>query len=77
MPNPLTYLGLKIVISPQVPDNKLFLIDTARTGYLVKGSNVQTWDGRISSTLAFEVIGAMNYGVGIVQPTSIYELDWS
>ncbi len=73
-PNVQTLFGMKVVVSPEVPADTTFLIDSKYNGYLVKGTNVQTFDGRINGTLAYEVIGAVAYGVGIVQPDAVYKI---
>jgi HK97 family phage major capsid protein len=65
-------LGMKLVVSNQVADADTYLIDTARTGYLVEAGNVEVFDGRRSGYLAYEVIGALNYGVSVVQPKAVY-----
>lgn len=68
-------LGCGFLVSNQVGANNLYFIDSERTGYLVKSNlGVQTFDGRVSGALAFEIAGAVCYGVGIVQPKSIYKL---
>ena len=69
-----TMFGMQVVVSPEVPADTSFLIDTDYNGYLVKGTNVQTFDGRINGTLAYEVIGAIAYGVGIVRPEAVYKI---
>jgi HK97 family phage major capsid protein len=70
-----TILGMKVVISQQVDNDDIYLIDTARTGYLVEAGSVEVFDGRRSGYLAYEVIGALNYGVGIVQPKAVYRIE--
>jgi HK97 family phage major capsid protein len=69
-----TILNMRLVESTQVDDNDIYLVDSARTGYLVKAGGVETFDGRISGALAYEVIGALNYGVTVVQPASVYRI---
>ena len=76
-PSFLPLLHVKLVVSPLVGSKQVYFIDSQRTGYLLRGSNVVTWDGRVNASVNFEVIGAIAYGVGIVQPKSIYNLDWS
>jgi len=73
-PIPRTILSMRIVESTNVGANDIYYIDTARNGYLVKAGGIETFDGRISGALAFEVIGALNYGVGIIQPAAIFRL---
>lgn len=67
-------LGMRVVTSPQVGTKNIYLIDTARTGYLVEAQGVEVFDGRRTGYLAYEVIGALNYGVGIVQPKAVYRI---
>lgn len=62
------FMGMQVLVTPQVGDDNIYLIDSDRLGYLVEGSPVQTFDGRVSGELNFEVIGAQAYGVAIVQP---------
>lgn len=74
-PIPLTILGMKVMVSQQVDDDDIYLIDTERTGYLAQKQGVEVFDGRVSGSLAFEVIGAHAFGVGIVQPKAIFRLE--
>jgi HK97 family phage major capsid protein len=69
-----TIMGLKVVTSEQVDDKDIFLIDTDRTGYIARKNGVEVFDGRRSGYLSFEVIGAHAYGIGIIQPKSIYRI---
>ena len=73
-PIPMRILNMRVVESLQVDDDDLYLIDSPRTGYLVRAGDVETFDGRVSGYLAYEVIGALNYGVTIVQPKSVYRI---
>ena len=75
LPAPQAILNMQILVSQQVSAETIYLIDTTKLGYFVVGSDVQTFDGRVSGTLAYEVIGAMAYGVGIVQPKAIYKIE--
>lgn len=59
-----------LIVSPMVPANKMILSDQ-RLGYVVDGGPVQTWDGRIDTKVAFEILGVKAYGVGIVRPTAV------
>lgn len=67
-------LRMRVVVSNEVDDDHIYLIDTQRNGYLVKAGGVETFDGRRSGYLAYEVIGALNYGVGLVQPKAVYKI---
>jgi len=73
-PLPQSILNMRVVLSTQVDDTEIYLIDSKRLGYLVKAGGVETFDGRVSGYLAFEVIGAINYGVSVVQPKAAYLL---
>lgn len=68
-------LGMRVVTSNQVDADDIYLIDTARTGYLIESGDVEVFDGRRSGYLAYEVIGAKCYGIGIVQPKAIYRIE--
>lgn len=68
-------LGMKLIVSNQVDDDDIYLIDTARNGYLVQANGIETFDGRRTGYLAYEVIGALMFDVGIVQPKSIYRIE--
>lgn len=68
-------MGMKVVTSEQVADNDVYLVDTARTGYIVRKNGVEVFDGRRSGYLSFEVIGAHAYGIGIIQPKAIYRIE--
>lgn len=69
------FLGMRILVSQQVDNDDIYLIDTGRCGYFLEGSPVQTFDGRVSGSLAFEVIAAQAYGVAIVQPKAVYRIE--
>lgn len=73
-PIPKSVLGLRVIESTQVDKDDVYFVDTKRTGYLVKAGDIETFDGRVSNYLAFEIIGALNYGVTIVQPKSVYRI---
>ncbi len=73
-PQVVSIFGMRVVISNQVDDDHIYMIDTERNGYLVRSGNVETFDDRVSGALAYEVIGALNYGIGIVQPNAIYKV---
>lgn len=76
MPVMRNVLGMRVVASQQVDADDIYLIDTARTGYLIRSNRgVETFDGRRSGYLAYEVIGAHQYGIGIVQPKAIFRLE--
>lgn len=69
---PMTsFMGQMILVSAQVGDDDFYLIDRQRTGYLIEGTPVQTFDGRVSGELNYEVIGAQAYGIAIVQPKAV------
>jgi len=70
-----TILNHRVVTSNQVDDDDIYLVDTERNGYLIKAGSVETFDSRVSGALAYEIIGALNVGVGIVQPKAIYRIE--
>lgn len=72
LPNVLELFDLKLLSTPQMTAGKIALVDTGRLGYYVDASPIQTWDGRKPSTIAFEIIGAKPYGVGITRPEAVY-----
>jgi HK97 family phage major capsid protein len=74
-PLPNRILGMKVIVSQQVDDDDIYMVDSARTGYLCRRNGVEAFDGRKSGYLSFEVIGAHAYGVGIVQPKAVYRLE--
>lgn len=64
--------GIRIVITTQVPADTIILVDSTKCGYFLRGSGIETWDGREDNTLRIEVVGAMSYGVGIVRPEAVF-----
>jgi len=68
------FFGMKMIITPQVGADNIYLIDSKRTGYFVESSGVNVYNDRVSGTLAQEVIAAKLYGVGIVQPMTVYRI---
>jgi len=70
-----SFLNMRVVTSEQVDNDDIYLIDTARTGYLLRKNGVEVFDGRRSGYLAFEVIGAHAYGIGIVQPKAVFRIE--
>lgn len=68
-------LGMRVVASQQVDADDIYLIDSARSGYLVEAGDVEVFDGRRSGYLAYEVIGAKCYGVSVVQPKAVYRIE--
>jgi HK97 family phage major capsid protein len=74
-PVPASFLGMRIVVSQQVDDDDTYLIDSARTGYIARRNGVEVFDGRKTGYLAYEVIGAHAYGIGIVQPKALYRIE--
>lgn len=74
-PTVQSFLNMRVVVSEQVDNDDIFLIDSERTGYLVRNNGVETFDGRRTGYLAYEVIGAHQYGIGIVQPKAIFRIE--
>lgn len=73
-PMVVNILGIKVVVSNQVGANDIFLVDTERCGYFVEASGVEMFDGRISGSVAEEFIAVKLYGVGIVQPETVFRI---
>ena len=73
-PMTMTFLGLRVLVSNNVSENDVFIIDSNRTGYFLEGSSVEVMDGRISQSTAQEFIAVKLYGVDVVQPKTIYRL---
>jgi hypothetical protein len=74
LPGVTELLNMRVLVSPQVGASTSYLIDTARLGYFLEGAPTQTFDGRRSGELNYEVIGATAYGVAIVQPKAAYAI---
>ena len=68
------FFGLKMIVTPQVGANNIYLVDSKRTGYFVESSGVNVYNDRVSGTLAQEVIASKLYGVGVVQPLTVYRV---
>lgn len=73
-PMVVNILGIRVVVSNQVGANDVFLIDTERCGYFVEASGVEMFDGRVSGSVAQEFIAVKLYGVGVVQPETVFRL---
>lgn len=73
-PDIINYAGRKWVVNEQVSANTTYLIDSKKLGYLVEGSPMETFDDRISGTLAWEIIGVKNWGVNIIRPGAMYRI---
>ena len=73
-PMTTTFLGLRVLVSNNVSENDVFIIDSNRTGYFLEGSAVEVMDGRISQSTAQEFIAVKLYGVEVVQPKTVYRL---
>ena len=63
--------GLQLLVSSQVTSGSTYFVDGKRAGYFVDFTPVITYDGRINSQLAFEVISAKAYGVSITQSETV------
>jgi len=72
LPSTLELFGLKLVSTPQMTAGKIALVDSKKLGYFIDATPIETWDGRLQTTIAFEVIGAKAYGVGITRPEAVY-----
>ena len=67
--------GLNIVITTQVASGSMYVIDSKHLGFFVWGSDIVTFDGRVPDTIAFEVIGAVAYGVGIANTGAVCKVE--
>lgn len=72
IPSVLEIFDLKLLSTPQMTAGKIALVDTDKLGYFIDATPIETWDGRLQTTIAFEVIGAKAYGVGITRPEATY-----
>lgn len=63
---------IRIFMTSQVSEDKLLLVDTDRCGVYVDASSVETFDGRVNEAYQFEILAVKAYGVGIVQPQTVY-----
>lgn len=66
--------GLKVLVSTQASANTLYIVDSERCGYLLEGSGVEVFDGRVSGSVAQEVIAVKLYGVTIAQPEAVFRV---
>lgn len=66
---------MRVLVSNQVDDDDIFLIDSGRAGYIARKNGVETFDSRISGAVAFEVIGAHMYDVSLIQPKAVYRIE--
>jgi|GEM_PF-2330406 len=74
LPQVRTLFDMKLLTSTQVTADKLMMVQADKLGYYLDASPVETWDGRIPNKIAFEVIGAKCYGVGIPRPKYAYTI---
>lgn len=72
LPSSREILDLKLVSTPQMTAGKIALVDSTKFGYIIDATPIETWDGRLQTTIAFEVIGAKAYGVGIPRTPAVY-----
>lgn len=63
---------MRLVPTGQMPSNQTVLVDTDNAGYFVDASGVETFDGRVSNTVQFEVVAIKGYGVGQVRPKALF-----
>lgn len=74
LPQVRTIMDMKMISTTQVTAGKIMLVQADKLGYYLDASPVETWDGRIPNKIAFEVIGAKCYGVGIPRPKYAYTI---
>ena len=73
-PQVQNFFGMKLLVTPQVSAETLYLVDSKKTGYYVESSGVKVFNGRPAGTLSEEVIAAKLYGVAVVQPMTVYRV---
>lgn len=71
---PMGVFNMPVVATTQCPADTIYIVDTERTGYVFNGSNVEMFDGRLGGNLAYEIIGARSYGIGITLPKALYKI---
>lgn len=74
LPQVRTIFDMKLISTTQVTAGKMMMVQADKLGYYLDASPVETWDGRIPNKIAFEVIGAKCYGVGIPRPKYAYTI---
>lgn len=67
-----TFRGLNVHESSAVAANSTFIVDRNKFGYFVEGSDVETWDDRVSGKAAFEILGVKRMGAGLARPKAVY-----
>lgn len=71
----ITKIGdLTILRSSNMSAKTSFLVDSTRLGYLLDAGPIETFDGRISGTVAYEVIALKAYGAGVVRTGAAYRI---
>lgn len=74
LPQVRTIFDMKLLTTTQQTAGKITMVQADKLGYYIDASPVETWDGRIPNKIAFEVIGAKCYGVGIPRPKYAYTI---
>jgi hypothetical protein len=73
-PRILDFHGVRVYLTTNANTGNVFLVDSAKCGYLVEGSGIEMLDGRKSETVNWEIIALKLYGVKIVKPKAVYRL---
>lgn len=73
-PRVLDFHGVRVYLTTNANTGNLFLVDSAKCGYLVEGSGIEMLDGRKAATVNWEIIALKLYGVKVVRPKSVYRL---
>lgn len=74
LPQVRTLFDMKLITSNQQTADALTMVQADKLGYYVDASPVESWDARLPNKIAFEVIGAKCYGVGIPRPKYAYTI---
>jgi hypothetical protein len=73
-PRILDFHGVRVYLTTNANEGNVFLVDSAKCGYLVEGSGIEMLDGRKSETVNWEVIALKLYGVKVVKRKAVYRL---
>jgi hypothetical protein len=73
-PRILDFHGVRVYLTTNANEGNVFLVDSAKCGYLVEASGIEMLDGRKSETVNWELIALKLYGVKVVKPKAVYRL---
>lgn len=71
MPEIENVVNQRVFVSNQVPADTTFLIDRARTGYVLRGAGPVVIDHQRNDSASFGIAGLQGWGIGIIQPKSV------